>query len=253
MPTASHPAETAHAVGGVRGGTRIFFAPSVVNAMARAFSASEEPILVTDTMSRFSAFVANPFAFSPGLPLPTPPALLPPDHSANTCRARNVTPYSDTAMVRVATHKESTKLASAFVTNFSACPELPPLSSVNPPSPSPTPAQFIAYSLHRTRLQSYVTFAALFLLSRPKDCFPAAHDDAPIIIASSLSMSPHSAAGSVVSLVAAAGLATPPVDSMDSMPRTAHHRSSPSDNKLAYPLPEASPMMRLPGLCGRYA
>ncbi|KDQ06061.1 hypothetical protein BOTBODRAFT_181961 [Botryobasidium botryosum FD-172 SS1] len=209
-------------------------------------------------MSRFSAFVANLFAFSPGLPLPTPPALLPPDHSANACRAYDVAPYSDTtkrnaAMVRVATHKESAKLASAFITNFSACPELPPLSSANPSSPSSTLAQFIAYSLHRARLHLSVTFAALFLLNRPKDRFPSARDDTPIVIASSLPMSPHSAAGSVVSLAAAAGLATPPVDSMDSLPRTAHHRSSPSDDKLAYPLPEASLMMRLPGLCGRYA
>ncbi|KDQ12117.1 hypothetical protein BOTBODRAFT_34734 [Botryobasidium botryosum FD-172 SS1] len=60
-------------------------------------------------------------------------------------------------------------------------------------------------------------------------------------------MPPRSAVGSVVSFVAAAGLATPPMDSMDSMPRTAHHHSSPSDDKLAYPSPEASPIMRLPG------
>ncbi|KDQ17828.1 hypothetical protein BOTBODRAFT_29137, partial [Botryobasidium botryosum FD-172 SS1] len=65
-------------------------------------------------------------------------------------------------------------------------------------------------------------------------------------------MTPHFAVGSVVSLVAAAGLVIPPMDSMDSMPRTAHHHSSPSDDKLAYPSPEASPMMGLPGLYARH-
>ncbi|KDQ09976.1 hypothetical protein BOTBODRAFT_178534 [Botryobasidium botryosum FD-172 SS1] len=52
--------------------------------------------------------------------------------------------------------------------------------------------------------------------------------------------------GLVVSLAAAAGLATPPMDSMDSMPRAAHHHSSPSDDKLAYPSPEASPISLSP-------
>ncbi|KDQ06614.1 hypothetical protein BOTBODRAFT_86484, partial [Botryobasidium botryosum FD-172 SS1] len=79
-------------------------------------------------------------------------------------------------------HEESAKLASAFITNFFACPELPPPSSANPSSPSSTLAQvvspppavppFVAYSLPRTRLQSSVTFAALFLLDHPKGRFP---------------------------------------------------------------------------------
>ncbi|KDQ13592.1 hypothetical protein BOTBODRAFT_33598, partial [Botryobasidium botryosum FD-172 SS1] len=225
-------------------------------------------------------------------------------------------------------HEEPAKLASAFITNLFACPELPPPSSANPSSPSPTLAQFIAYSLHRTRLHSSVTFAALFLLNRLKGRFPAARgssghrlfisafmiaskiicDDTysnkswcvvgqgmfslreinqmeremcaylewvltvpkeelevfeaelkkeygadrspktmlPIVTASSLPTPPRSAAGSVVSLAAAAGLATPPMDSMDSMPRAAHHHSSPSDDKLAYPSPEASPISLSP-------
>ncbi|KDQ17827.1 hypothetical protein BOTBODRAFT_29134 [Botryobasidium botryosum FD-172 SS1] len=45
----------------------------------------------------------------------------------------------------------------------------------SPPTlpPSPTLAQFIAHSLHRTHLYSSVTFATLFLLNCLKRCFPA--------------------------------------------------------------------------------
>lgn len=54
-----------------------------------------------------------------------------------------------------------------------ACPDVPPLA---PPSTTPTPRldHFIAYALHRTRLHSSVTFAALYLLQRLKARFPAA-------------------------------------------------------------------------------
>ncbi|KAI0776270.1 hypothetical protein BD413DRAFT_602710 [Trametes elegans] len=43
-----------------------------------------------------------------------------------------------------------------------------------PPTPSPPLANFIAYALHRTRLHTSVTFAALYLLQRLKARFPAA-------------------------------------------------------------------------------
>ncbi|KDQ08138.1 hypothetical protein BOTBODRAFT_89649, partial [Botryobasidium botryosum FD-172 SS1] len=71
-------------------------------------------------------------------------------------------------------HEEPAKLASAFITNLFAFPKLPPPSSANPSPPSPTLAQFIAYSLHCTCLHLSVTFAALFLLNRLKGHFPAA-------------------------------------------------------------------------------
>ncbi|KDQ05775.1 hypothetical protein BOTBODRAFT_182236 [Botryobasidium botryosum FD-172 SS1] len=61
----------------------------------------------------------------------------------------------------------------------------------------------------------------------------------PIVTASSIdAASPRSG---LRCLAAAASLATPPMNSMDSMPRAARHHSSPSDDKLAYPSPEASP------------
>ncbi|EMD33139.1 hypothetical protein CERSUDRAFT_87471 [Gelatoporia subvermispora B] len=71
-------------------------------------------------------------------------------------------------------HEESAKLCAHFVTHLFACPELPPVSSSNPSAPAPTLSLFIAYALHRTRLHSSVTFAALYLLQRLKARFPAA-------------------------------------------------------------------------------
>jgi hypothetical protein len=69
-------------------------------------------------------------------------------------------------------------MAAAFITSLFSCPDLPPPSSnVTPsgaPVPSPKLANFIAYALHRTRLATCVTFAALFLLQRLKHKFPAA-------------------------------------------------------------------------------
>jgi hypothetical protein len=58
-----------------------------------------------------------------------------------------------------------------------SCPELPPstnLTSSAQPVPSPMLAHFVAYALHRTRLVPCITFAALFLLQRLKNRFPAA-------------------------------------------------------------------------------
>ncbi|KAI0741157.1 hypothetical protein C8Q76DRAFT_608779 [Earliella scabrosa] len=71
-------------------------------------------------------------------------------------------------------HEETAKLCARFVTHLFACPDLPPLSTSVPPAPSPPLANFIAYALHRTRLHSSVTFAALYLLQRLKARFPAA-------------------------------------------------------------------------------
>ncbi|KAF9819562.1 hypothetical protein IEO21_02026 [Rhodonia placenta] len=71
-------------------------------------------------------------------------------------------------------HEETAKLCGRFVTHLFACPDLPPLSTAQPPAPSPPLALFIAYALHRTRLHASVTFAALYLLQRLKARFPAA-------------------------------------------------------------------------------
>jgi hypothetical protein len=68
-------------------------------------------------------------------------------------------------------------MAGSFIQSLFSCPELPPPSSSSSssgPTPSPTLSIFIAYALHRTRLHSSVTFAALFLLQRLKGRFPAA-------------------------------------------------------------------------------
>jgi hypothetical protein len=71
-------------------------------------------------------------------------------------------------------HEATAKLCARFVSHLFACPDTPPPPA--PPSTTPTPRldYFIAYALHRTRLHSSVTFAALYLLQRLKARFPAA-------------------------------------------------------------------------------
>ncbi|KAH7904210.1 hypothetical protein BJ138DRAFT_1138589 [Hygrophoropsis aurantiaca] len=65
-------------------------------------------------------------------------------------------------------HEQSSKLCARFITHLFACPEYPPSSSgSNIKLP-----YFIAYALHRTKLHSSVTFAALVLLQRLKARFP---------------------------------------------------------------------------------
>ncbi|KAH8087822.1 cyclin-like protein [Cristinia sonorae] len=71
-------------------------------------------------------------------------------------------------------HEETAKICARFVTHLFACPDVPPPSASHPPAPTPPLALFIAYALHRTRLHSSVTFAALYLLQRLKARFPAA-------------------------------------------------------------------------------
>ncbi|KZT36389.1 hypothetical protein SISSUDRAFT_71074 [Sistotremastrum suecicum HHB10207 ss-3] len=74
-------------------------------------------------------------------------------------------------------HADTAKLAARFVSQLFHCPELPPpptSATTGPPPPAPLLPLFIAYSLHRTRLPSSVTFSALYLLSRLKRRFPSA-------------------------------------------------------------------------------
>jgi len=68
-------------------------------------------------------------------------------------------------------HEETAKICARFVTHLFACPEHVATTSSQPAPPLPL---FIAYALHRTRLHSSVTFAALYLLQRLKARFPAA-------------------------------------------------------------------------------
>ena len=63
-------------------------------------------------------------------------------------------------------------MCARYVNNLFHCPDQPPPSSA--PTPPPSLAHFIAYALHRTRLTSSVTFAALYLLQRLKTRFIAA-------------------------------------------------------------------------------
>jgi hypothetical protein len=58
------------------------------------------------------------------------------------------------------------------ITSLFQCPNIP--TSTQPGAPTPTLAHFVAYALHRTRLPSIVTSAALLLLKRLKTRFPAA-------------------------------------------------------------------------------
>ncbi|OJA19960.1 hypothetical protein AZE42_03712, partial [Rhizopogon vesiculosus] len=67
-------------------------------------------------------------------------------------------------------HEQASRLCARFITHLFACPEYPPSSS-NSQVKLP---HFIAYALHRTKLHSSVTFAALVLLQRLKARFPTA-------------------------------------------------------------------------------
>lgn len=69
-------------------------------------------------------------------------------------------------------HEETAVLCARFITSLFQCPNIP--TATHPGAPTPTLAHFVAYALHRTRLPSVVTFAALLLLQRLKTRFPAA-------------------------------------------------------------------------------
>ncbi|KAH7098699.1 hypothetical protein BKA62DRAFT_641908 [Auriculariales sp. MPI-PUGE-AT-0066] len=71
-------------------------------------------------------------------------------------------------------HKDIAVLCAAFVSATFSCPEVPASSASAASQPTPALANFIAYTLHRTRLSSYVTFTALHLLARLKARFPTA-------------------------------------------------------------------------------
>ncbi len=69
------------------------------------------------------------------------------------------------------------KLCAHFVSHLFASPDVPPPPApAVPPSTTQTPQleHFIAYALHRMRLHTSVTFAALYLLQCLKAHFPVA-------------------------------------------------------------------------------
>jgi len=67
-------------------------------------------------------------------------------------------------------HEAIARMSARFITHLFACPELPPTTTH---SHARLP-YFIAYALHRTKLHSSVTIAALILLQRLKARFPTA-------------------------------------------------------------------------------
>ncbi|KAK8864404.1 hypothetical protein IAR55_001652 [Kwoniella newhampshirensis] len=69
-------------------------------------------------------------------------------------------------------HEETAVMAARFITHLFQCPNIP--TATSPGAPTPSLAHFVAYALHRTRLPSIVTFAALLLLQRLKKRYPAA-------------------------------------------------------------------------------
>ncbi|WRT66371.1 uncharacterized protein IL334_003326 [Kwoniella shivajii] len=69
-------------------------------------------------------------------------------------------------------HEETAVMSARFITHLFQCPNIP--TATAPGAPTPTLAHFVAYALHRTRLPSVVTFAALMLLQRLKQRYPAA-------------------------------------------------------------------------------
>ncbi|GMK54373.1 hypothetical protein CspeluHIS016_0109590 [Cutaneotrichosporon spelunceum] len=91
-------------------------------------------------------------------PNPPSPASPPPS------RPRPVDPFYG--------HEETALLCARFISSLFQCPNMP--TATHPGAPTPSLAHFVAYALHRTRLPSVVTFAALLLLQRLKTRFPAA-------------------------------------------------------------------------------
>ncbi|WVQ82381.1 hypothetical protein IAT38_004509 [Cryptococcus sp. DSM 104549] len=69
-------------------------------------------------------------------------------------------------------HEETAVMAARFITSLFQCPNIP--TPTTPGAPTPTLAHFVAYALHRTRLPSIVTSAALLLLQRLKKRYPGA-------------------------------------------------------------------------------
>ena len=67
-------------------------------------------------------------------------------------------------------HKNMAHLCARSITHLFACPKYPPTSSGS----NMKLLYFIAYALHRMKLHSSVTFAALVLLQRLKARFPTA-------------------------------------------------------------------------------
>ncbi|OCF36839.1 alternative cyclin Pcl12 [Kwoniella heveanensis CBS 569] len=84
--------------------------------------------------------------------------------SATSSRSRSFDPFYG--------HEETAVMAARFITHLFQCPNIP--AATAPGAPTPTLAHFVAYALHRTRLPSIVTFAALLLLQRLKKRYPAA-------------------------------------------------------------------------------
>ncbi|BEI81266.1 hypothetical protein CcaverHIS002_0204260 [Cutaneotrichosporon cavernicola] len=84
--------------------------------------------------------------------------------SAPSSRSRPVDPFYG--------HEETALLCARFISSLFQCPNIP--AATHAGAPTPSLAHFVAYALHRTRLPSVVTFAALLLLQRLKTRFPAA-------------------------------------------------------------------------------
>ncbi|KAI0051640.1 hypothetical protein FA95DRAFT_1460400, partial [Auriscalpium vulgare] len=71
-------------------------------------------------------------------------------------------------------HETTSKVCARYVSHLFGSPDIHPLPSPPTNTPNPRLEHFIAYALHRTRLHTSVTFAALYLLQRLKARFPAA-------------------------------------------------------------------------------
>jgi hypothetical protein len=69
-------------------------------------------------------------------------------------------------------HETTSKLCARFISHLFACPEYPP--NTQPSQSQVKLPNFVAYALHRTKLNTCVVFAALVLLQRLKARFPTA-------------------------------------------------------------------------------
>jgi hypothetical protein len=125
---------------------------------------NKAPFFCNFCSSRQARFPKKKITHPPPIPplQPVHPPPPPPGHVPQVLRSVKPDPFYG--------HEYTSRLCARFITHLFASPEYPPTA---------THAQaklpyFIPYALHRTKLHSSVTFAALILLQRLKARFPTA-------------------------------------------------------------------------------
>ncbi|TDL18549.1 hypothetical protein BD410DRAFT_753107 [Rickenella mellea] len=105
------------------------------------------------------------------------PVRRPPGHILSL-HSESPSSHSNASQAPYYGYRVHAKISARFIKHNFSCPEeLPPLFPTSPPT-NISLTHFIAYALHRTRLDHLVLFTALALLRRLKTLFPAAQGSA---------------------------------------------------------------------------